>query len=105
MPSPNAHVQASPRLAPAESIATMQQQLSQLRQGQLSANHLSEWARAQTVLLQSLPPRFNQVLQDLLNRLEAGALFTEESCSFSQREIINSLQLWLDKASDRLENS
>lgn len=105
MPSPQAQAPVPHQLAPAESIAAMQQQLSQFRQGQLSASQVSEWARAQTALLQSLPPQFDQVLQDLLNRLEAGALFTEESCSFSQRDIINSLQLWVDKASARLENS
>lgn len=92
-------------LVPAAAIAAMQERLSQLQQGQLNASELSEWARAQTALLQSLPPQFDQVLQDLLNRLEAGAMFTEESCSFSQRDIINSLQLWLDKAAARLGKS
>jgi hypothetical protein len=34
----------------------------------------------------------------LLDRLESSALFTEESCSFSQRDQFASLQMWLDKA-------
>lgn len=102
MSSPLAPSQALEALSPTAALAAMQARLGQLQQGQLRASDLSEWARAQTALLNHLPVQFDQVLQDLLNRLEAGALFTEESCSFSQRDIINSLQLWIDKAAARL---
>ena len=43
------------------------------------------------------------MLSDLLDSLESSALFTEESCSFSQRELHDSLGLWLDKARAQLE--
>ena len=49
-------------------------------------------------MLAALPPRYTEVLHGLLDRLEAGALFTEESCSFSHQDLADSLQLWLDKA-------
>jgi len=49
-------------------------------------------------LLAALPPRYTEVLLALLDRLEAGALFTEESCSFSHQGLLDSLQQWLDKA-------
>jgi hypothetical protein len=42
------------------------------------------------------------VLQELSNRLESSALFSEESCSFSQADLLGSLQLWLDKAEGKL---
>lgn len=59
-------------------------------------------AREQQALLQALPPRFGEVLLPLLDRLESSALFSEESCSFSQRDLLDSLQIWLDKARERL---
>lgn len=49
-------------------------------------------------LLAALPARYAEVLHGLLDRLESGALFSEESCSFSQKDLIDSLQMWLDKA-------
>ena len=54
--------------------------------------------RAQTALLSALPPRFAEVAENFLGRLEAGSLFTEESCSFSQQDLLDNLQLWLDQA-------
>lgn len=88
-------------LAPAALVA-MQERLNQSRDGRLSANDLSQWALAQQSLLEALPSPFRAVLQDLLNRLEAAAMFSEESCSFSQKDLFESLQLWLDKAAERL---
>jgi hypothetical protein len=42
------------------------------------------------------------VLQPLLDRIEASALFCEESCSFSQKDLLANLQMWADKARLRL---
>jgi hypothetical protein len=64
------------------------------------ADFCKTW-RAQVDLLAALPPRYAQVLEDLLGRLEAGSLFTEESCSFSQSELIAQLGMWLDKAAQQ----
>jgi hypothetical protein len=40
-----------------------------------------------------------------LDRLESSALFSEESCSFSHSELLDSLNLWLDKAEQKLPPS
>jgi hypothetical protein len=49
-----------------------------------------------------LPERFAQVLGTLLDRLEASALFSEESCSFSQKDLLDHLKIWLQKAEQNL---
>jgi hypothetical protein len=78
-------------------------QLQALRAGQARASDFSAAARAQAALLAALPPRYTEVLHALLDRLESSALFAEESCSFSQTDLLDSLQLWLDKAQLQLE--
>ena len=84
-------------------LATLQTTLDLLQQGQLRASAFSESAQAQTTLLQALPPRYTEVLHDLLNRLESGALFSEESCSFSQQALLDNLQQWTEKAQAYLQ--
>jgi hypothetical protein len=49
-----------------------------------------------------LPEKFGTVLGDLLDRIEASALFSGESCSFSQQGLFDNLQLWADKAKVKL---
>jgi hypothetical protein len=44
------------------------------------------------------PHRYRDVLERLLNQLESSALFTEESCSFSQADMVGALADWLAKA-------
>ena len=53
-------------------------------------------------MLQALPPRYGEVLLNLLDRLESSALFTEESCSFSQKDLLDNLRMWADKAQAQL---
>jgi hypothetical protein len=60
-------------------------------------------AQSQQALRNALPERFEEVLMQLLNRLESSALFTDESCSFSRHDLLDSVQLWLDKAGQTLE--
>jgi hypothetical protein len=79
-------------------LQTLQGALAQLRVETLGAALFSELAQAQQELLAALPPRFFDVLMQLLSRLESSALFTDESCSFSRHDLLDSLQLWLDKA-------
>ncbi|GAB2740429.1 hypothetical protein GCM10027019_20160 [Melaminivora jejuensis] len=72
--------------------------------GQRISNHaFSAAARAQGELLQSLPPRYGEVLLGLLDRLEAGAMFTEESCSFSHSALVDALTQWASKAEAALQ--
>ena len=76
----------------------LQTQLHALRAQHTSPPAFSTAARGHAALLAALPPRYAEVLLALLDRLEAGALFTEESCSFSHQGLLDSLQQWLDKA-------
>jgi hypothetical protein len=76
--------------------------LTQLRSGALGAHGLSALGRSQEALLDALGPRYREVLLQLLDRLESSALFSEESCSFSQQGLLDNLQIWLDKAHQQL---
>lgn len=79
-------------------LQTLQSQLDALRSGALSVATLSTQARASSALLAALPPRYTEVLHGLLDRLESSALFSEESCSFSQKDLLDNLQMWVEKA-------
>jgi hypothetical protein len=87
------------------SLASLRQALTDLRNDTMSVHAFSAAARAQDDLLQALPPAFGPVWHQLLDRLESSALFSEESCSFSQRDLLDSLALWLDKAELRLASA
>ncbi|WP_027016539.1 hypothetical protein [Comamonas composti] len=93
------------RLLAAQQLAQLRSGLEQLSRQQLAASALSEQARASQALLTALPARYGQVLLNLLDRLEAGALFTEESCSFSQSDLLAHLQEWADKAEQQLQSA
>jgi hypothetical protein len=54
--------------------------------------------RGQQELLSALPERFGAALENILQRLESGASFSEESCSFSQKDLLDALGAWLDRA-------
>ena len=84
---------------------TLQDGMTQLRSGALGAHGLSELARTQELLLKTLGPRYREVLLQLLDRLESSALFSEESCSFSQQGLLDNLQIWLDKAQGQLKSA
>ena len=85
-------------------LHNLQDDLRLLADMRLTNHAFSQAARAHAALLAALPPRFGQVLLGLLDRLEAGALFTEESCSFSHQALVDSLQLWVDKAGAALRD-
>lgn len=78
-------------------------QLDACTRGCLSAAQLSQhWRQAAGTL--PLPERYALVLGHLLDRLEAGALFSEESCSFSQQDLFDGLRSWADKAGEALNS-
>ncbi len=89
----------------ASQLAPMQAALHDLREGQGSIAALCATWRARQDVMQALPPRYQQVAEDLLGRLEAGSLFTEESCSFSQKDLTDSLATWLEKAQQTLASA
>jgi hypothetical protein len=84
---------------------TLQTGLTQMRAGMLGAHSLSELGRSQEALLESLGPRYREVLLQLLDRLESSALFSEESCSFSQQGLLDNLQVWLDRAHGQIDHT
>ncbi|WP_332774513.1 hypothetical protein [Polaromonas sp.] len=88
-----------------DQLSSLQAALQQLRSDSLTVAAFSRLAQSQTMLVAALPPRYNEVLLQLLDRLESSALFTEESCSFSQKDLLDSLQLWLDKAQLQLRQA
>jgi len=88
-----------------DQLDRLQTALQQLRGDTLNVAAFSQIATQQQSLAVALPERFNEVLSQLLNRLESSALFTEESCSFSQQDLLDSLQLWLDKARLQLQKN
>jgi hypothetical protein len=77
-------------------------QVQQVLADQLRTNTLVQTARESQALVSALPEQYKRVLNDILDRLESGALFTEESCSFSQRDLLGSLMLWTEKAGKQL---
>ncbi len=79
-------------------LTALETALQQLREGGLDGQNFSNHARELASALSHLPRRYGEVLHDLLNRIESSAAFTEESCSFSQRDLIESVQMWLDRA-------
>ena len=81
----------------------LQTALGQLRVESLDTSAFSASAQNKRALRNALPERFDEVLMQLLNRLESSALFTDESCSFSRHDLLDSFQLWLDKAGQNLQ--
>jgi len=88
-----------------EQLSSLRLQLQALRTSDAPISALIAQARASAHLLAALPPRYSAALHDSLDRLESGALFSEESCSFSQRDLVDGLQLWCDKAQAVLEST
>lgn len=86
-------------------LDTLQSALRARQAEQLPIAEFCQQWRTQTNLLAALPERYRQVMEDLLGRLEAGSLFTEESCSFSQDDLYAHLGVWLDKARQTLREA
>ena len=86
-------------------LTTLAQALQAFERGDHTAATLSTLARQQTTLLAALPPRYSDVLLNLLDRLESSALFSEESCSFSQKDLVANLSMCVEKAQGTLNAS
>jgi len=84
-----------------DTLAFIADALARQQSGPLRSDALVHEVRAQLAsggLPPALPPRYAEVLDQLLDRLESSALFSEESCSFSQRDLIDALGQWLTRA-------
>ena len=86
-----------------ETLDRMNTSLAQSQNSQLPQSEMLRLWRTQAASL-ALPARFDEVLHPLLDRIEASVLFSEESCSFSQKDLLASLQMWADKARLRLSS-
>ena len=80
----------------------MQDALHAVTQNQSTIPEFCQAWRSLAAQLSGLPPRYRDVMEDLLSRLETGSLFTEESCSFSQTDLLTTLDMWLDNARQAL---
>jgi len=83
-------------------LAPLHHALAQLRADALGVHAFCAQARAQAQLLAALPPRYGEVWLGLIDRLESSALFSEESCSFSQSSLLDNLDSWLAQAAHKL---
>jgi len=83
-------------------LNTLRQSLTALRGNSLGVSAFASTARNTNALLEALPARYAEVWLGLIDRLESSALFSEESCSFSQVDLLDSLSMWLDKAEQQL---
>jgi hypothetical protein len=84
---------------PSDQLNPLPATLDAFRQGTLPLNALvQQWRAAAEGHEPALPQRYRDVLERILTQLESSALFSEESCSFSQTDIVNALNDWWAKA-------
>jgi exonuclease VII small subunit len=83
-------------------LLALQSALSEFAAGSISANQVAQACRKAKSDVEKLPAAYGRVLDDIADRLESGAMFSEESCSFSQNDLINELSTWLAKAQEKL---
>ncbi len=88
---------------PTAALATLRHALATLRSDASTDRVFITTARSQEALFKVLPPKFEEVWLGLVDRLESSALFNEESCSFSQTDLLDSLAMVLDKAEASLQ--
>ncbi len=84
------------------SLTQLRDALAALRVAASTDRRFVQLARSQDALFQALPPKFEEVWLGLVDRLESSALFNEESCSFSQTDLLDSLEMVLNKATPLL---
>lgn len=73
------------------------------RQGEIDASVFAQRAEACTSLVRALPPAYARAMDEIVTRFQSAALFSAESCSFSQEDLHNALSHWLEKARQKLE--
>jgi len=80
---------------------TLQRDLRAARAGELDMGTLARRLRG-LILPAALPPKFGEVLLNIADRMESSALFDDDSCSFSQSDLLEALELWAQKANEKL---
>jgi hypothetical protein len=80
---------------------TLQRDLQAARAGELDMGTFARRLRG-LILPAALPPKYAEVLENIADRMQSSALFDDESCSFSQADLLDALEVWLQKANERL---
>ena len=80
---------------------SLQRDLEAARAGTLDMGTLARRLRELNLPAAS-PPKYAQVLADIADRMESSALFDGESCSFSQADLLGALEVWAEKANEKL---
>jgi hypothetical protein len=80
---------------------TLQRDLAAARAGELDMGTLARRLRG-LILPAALPPKYGEVLAEITDRIESSALFDEDSCSYSQSDLLEALEVWARKAQDKL---
>jgi hypothetical protein len=78
-------------------LQSLQFDLDSARAGTLPMQPLAQRMR-DAQLPAALPARYADVLAGLADRIESSALFSGDSCSFSDTDLLDAVQAWLDKA-------
>jgi hypothetical protein len=86
-------------------LESVQLALHQLRSGELGVHAFSTHVRGHDMLLHRLPRAYREALFDALDRLEASAVFADESGSFSDSGLLDQLQQWIDEARAQLDST
>jgi hypothetical protein len=81
---------------------TLQRDLQAARAGELDMGTFARRLRG-LILPAALPPKFAEVLAEIADRMESSALFDDESCSFSQSDLLDALQVWIEQANKKLK--
>ena len=81
------------------SIPNPQQVEHQLQAWLDGTGHSAELIQACRLFFKEsqLPEKYGTALENVLSRVESSSLFTEESCSFSKKDLANALRVWLEK--------
>lgn len=80
------------------SLQRLEAALDDVSAGRATVAELVRAWRGEAALLQALPERYQRFADQHLMQLESASLFTEESCSFSQRDLLDGLRTWVAKA-------
>jgi hypothetical protein len=79
-------------------VTRLHSTLDALESGGLRPDVVCARFRVASLQWPDLPPRYETVLERLLQPLDTAAMVGEESCSFSRAAVVGALRQWLDHA-------
>jgi hypothetical protein len=79
---------------------TLQRDLRAARAGELDMGTLARRLRG-LILPTALPPKFREILAEITDRIESSALFDEDGASEAQADLLEALEVWARKATER----